>query len=261
MQPSLGVTTSGPIATITFDGDPFHMVEKSFPAELSAALGTIRTLPQIRALVLRGTGDRFSGGANIAVLQDLEDPNEARSWLSSQHAAIAELAEFGLPIVAAVHGLVPGAAMNIALAADFIVAAHTAVFRQSFIKIGLATDMGSLTLLARRVGHHRARQLSYTARPVDAEEALRIGLADQVVDLDQLVDTAAVLAGELSQLPTAAFAAIKAGYTDTQGSTLVDSLAIEQRLQLPVMATADFAAGTAAFLRGGDPQFADRPTP
>ncbi|UMB69539.1 enoyl-CoA hydratase/isomerase family protein [Mycobacterium paraterrae] len=252
---------TGPVATITFEGDPFHKVETTFPAELAAALSQIRAAPEVRAVILHGSGDRFSGGANIAVLPELEDPSRARSWLTSQHSAIAELAGFGLPVIAAVHGLIPGAAMNIALAADFIVAARDATFRQSFIKIGLATDMGSLTLLPRRVGHHRARQLSYTARPVGADEALSIGLADQVVDPDELMDAATALAHELSRLPLAAFAATKAAYTATQGLSLTESLDIEQRLQIPVMATADYTAGTTAFLTGVEAHFGDRPTP
>jgi 2-(1,2-epoxy-1,2-dihydrophenyl)acetyl-CoA isomerase len=202
----------------------------------------------LRAVVLTGTSKVFCAGADLGLAERLRQPAFGRWWLESHNRAMLALAQIPQPAIAAVNGAAAGAGFNLALACDFVVAADIATFVQAFVRIGLATDMGSLFLLPRRVGHQRARELMYSGRVLNAEEALAIGAVDEVVEVERLVSRAADWATELAGAPTVALSAIKRGLGRSEASSLADSLQIEAELQMDVFASRDFAQGTTAFL-------------
>jgi 2-(1,2-epoxy-1,2-dihydrophenyl)acetyl-CoA isomerase len=128
------------------------------------------------------------------------------------------------------------------------VAGENAVFSQSFGNIGLATDMGSLYLLPRRVGVHRAKELAMTGRPLNADEALQIGAADIVAPSAELDATARGVATMLAERSPLALAAMKRGFREAEGMTFRESLALEARLQMPQFASRDLQDAATAFL-------------
>ena len=147
---------------------------------------------EVRAVVLRGAGDRaFSAGVDLNEMKDLT-PLEAESFIRTLHAAARKLLTASLPIVAAVRGPCLGGALELALACDVRIAAEDAIFGLPEVKVGLPSVIEA-SLLPRTVGLGRARAMLLTGESIDAREALRIGLIDQLVsgaELDGTVSAA-----------------------------------------------------------------------
>jgi 2-(1,2-epoxy-1,2-dihydrophenyl)acetyl-CoA isomerase len=130
------------IGWIELTGERPFTIDEAFPEEFTAAIDAVEQ-GAARALVLAGSTAVFCAGANLKLGPKLREAAFGRAWLESQHDAIARLVECRLPTVAAVHGAAAGAGCNLAIACDHVVAAERAGFSQAFIRIGLATDMGS----------------------------------------------------------------------------------------------------------------------
>jgi len=256
---SVSALAAGEIGWIVMHAEKVHVLTESFPGDLEQAVAAVADDEAVRAVVLTGTSRVFCAGADISLAQRLRGPAFGRWWLSAHHDALESLAELPKPVVAAVNGAAAGAGFNLALACDVIVAAEPASFSQAFIRIGLATDMGSLHLLPRRVGFQRARELMYSGRTLDSAEALAIGAVDEVVAPEQLVAAALARAETLGAGPLQAFAAVKAGMAGSEHLGLRDSLALELELQMDVLASEDFAEGTTAFLEKRKPKYTGRP--
>jgi 2-(1,2-epoxy-1,2-dihydrophenyl)acetyl-CoA isomerase len=180
----LRIDREGAVAIVTLDRPAKrNALSDSLRAELACAVRAVADDASVRAVILTGAGGSFCSGGDLEELAALSAENDlallTRRRLAAMHRWILELAEMEKPVIAAVDGAAYGAGLSLALAADFIVASPRARFCAPFAKIGLVPDAGAMYLLPRRVGLARAKQLVFTARVVDAEEALRIGLADE----------------------------------------------------------------------------------
>ncbi len=153
------------------------------------------------------------------------------------------------------HGAAAGAGCNLAIACDHVLAVPVARFSQAFIRIGLATDMGSIFLLHRRTGPQAARELMLTGREVSGAEAMALRLADELCGEEDLWERARAVAAERAAMPLAAYAAVKRGLADGLGLPLRESLDLEMDLQLEVMGDPDFEEGTTAFLEKRPPRY------
>lgn len=248
---------AGDIGFVVLGGERAHVLTEDFPEQLIHALDAL-VAARVRAIVLAGTTKVFCAGADIKLADRLQEPEFGARWLTAQHEAVARLAELDVPTVSAVHAAAAGGGCNLAIACDFVIASTVSSFSQAFIRIGLATDMGSLYLLPRRVGFQRARALMLTGRTISAQEALGIGLIDELVEPGELVPRARQLAENLAAKPLRAYAAIKRGMATASELGLRESLAVEAELQRPVLRSRDFAEGTTAFLQKRPAAFSDR---
>jgi enoyl-CoA hydratase/carnithine racemase len=141
--------------------------------------------PEVRAIVLRGSGERaFSAGVDLHEMKDLA-PLEAESFIRTLHTAARKLLTAPLPVVAAVRGPCLGGALELALACDIRIAAEDAIFGLPEVRVGLPSVIEA-SLLPRTVGLGRARAMLLTGQSVEAEEALRIGLIDRLVSRAEL---------------------------------------------------------------------------
>ena len=208
--------------------------------------------PAVRAVVLTGAGEIFSAGGDIRSMSP--DPEVAQRRLGLMNDIARAMVTGGTPIVVAVEGGAFGGGLSLACAGDLVVAGRSARFAASFVKIGLVPDTGLFYLLPRRVGAGRARELMLTARAVTAEEGERIGLLDVVVDDGDAVDRALALAADLAAGSPATTAGVKQilAQTDQSLDAVLDS---EERVQVQLLAGADFAEGRAAFLERRSPAF------
>jgi 2-(1,2-epoxy-1,2-dihydrophenyl)acetyl-CoA isomerase len=250
---TVGARIEGEIGWILLGGERAFTLDQAFPAAFEGAIDAVEAAGA-RAVVLAGTTKVFCAGADLRLAPRLQEPEFAKHWLEIQHGAIRKLVECPLPTVAAVHGAAAGAGCNLALGCDHVVTATRAGFSQAFIRIGLATDMGSLYLLPRRVGHQTAKELMLSGRTVGGAEAVEIGLADEAVETDEVWERSRTIAAARAAGPLAAYAAVKRGL-DRGATDLCQSLDIEADLQLAVMAHPDFAEGSAAFLEKRPPRF------
>jgi enoyl-CoA hydratase/carnithine racemase len=179
-------------------------------AEFIAALEHVAADREVRAVVLTGNGKGFCSGGDVAGMeQRLKAPQGEvafNGWSRQQrvHHCAMLLHTMPKPTIAAVNGAAAGLGVDTALCCDFIVASTAATFAWSYIKRGLIPDGGGMYFLPRRVGLPRAKELIFSGRTVEAEEALQLGIADRIAKPEALLDEARTWARELSQgSPTA----------------------------------------------------------
>ena len=187
------------------------------------------------------------------------DPGELLDFTRMTGTVVQRMRECPLPIVAAVNGVAAGAGAVIALAADLRVLARSASFAFLFTRVGLAgADMGCAYLLPRVVGLGRATELLLFGDRVEAERAVEIGLAGEVVDDARLAERTKEMARRLADGPTLAYASTKMLLTRELDMGLGPSIELEAFTQALLMKTADHAEFYAAFKEGRHPKWTGR---
>ncbi|MGN6495952.1 MAG: enoyl-CoA hydratase/isomerase family protein [Tsuneonella sp.] len=163
-------------------------------AELRAHVADLAAASSVGCVVLRGAGRCFSAGHDLADIAQGEHP-PSRGWHSE---TLRMLEKLPLPVIAAVHGHCYTGALEVALAADFIIAAESARFGDTHAKFALTPVWGMSVRLPRRVGLATAKRLMFTAQTIDAAEAVRIGLAEYAVSDAEFDGEIARLAGQIA---------------------------------------------------------------
>lgn len=243
------------IAIVTLNRpDVRNAINDALRTELVAILERIGADEAVRAVVLTGKGKSFCAGGDISGMKERlkAPPGDVafNGWRrqGQTHKSIALLHGLPKPVIAAVNGAAAGLGCDMALACDFIVASENAQFTMSFVKRGLVSDGGGMYFLPRRIGLPRAKELIFTGRSVDAQEALAIGLADRVAPADTLVADAAAWARELSQGSRASIAFSKAILDRTFESAEEQVFALGREAQAICYTTAEHRASVEAFL-------------
>ena len=177
------------IATLSIDGRTgLNLLGPGVFHALSQQLDLCCQDETVRAVVLRGSGERaFSAGVDLHEMRDL-DPLQAETFIRTLHGAARRLLQAPLPVVAAIQGPCLGGALELALACDLRVAADDALFGLPEVRVGLPSVIEA-SLLPPTVGLGRARRLILTGETIDAAAALQMGLVDRVVSQEQLYDT------------------------------------------------------------------------
>ncbi|NOT02484.1 MAG: 2-(1,2-epoxy-1,2-dihydrophenyl)acetyl-CoA isomerase [Phycisphaerales bacterium] len=216
----------------------------------------------VRCLVIAAAGRAFCSGQDLdtvkARMADPLAPELGQHLRNLYNPLIATIRTMEKPVIAAVNGVAAGAGCSLALACDLRVAAASASFIEVFINVGLVPDSGSTFTLPRLVGMGRAMEMVFTGRKVDADEALRIGLVNQVVPDDDLPAATIKLATKLASLPTRGIGLTKRAFNRSWTVDLDDQLEYEACLQTTAGKTADHAEGVRAFLEKRKPQFTGR---
>lgn len=231
--------------------------------ELVSALTDAATDDSLRAIHLRGAGDHFCAGAdwvatNSAGGQRPRTGDLVRRIPHGAHRLIELIATIQLPVVCSVQGWAVGIGCNLALAADFAVAATDATFWEPFIDRGFTPDSGSTWLLPRLVGVARARRMLLLGEKVNAADAADWGLIHQVVDPTNLDAAADELLARLAGGPTIAIGLAKQALSFGQHATLGQSMMQElYNLELSCR-TSDFKEGLEAFRQRRTPKFDGR---
>ncbi len=194
------------IATLTLNRpDKRNAMSDDMRTEFIHALEHVTADKAIRALVLTGAGKGFCAGGDIAGMQRRMNAEAGEiafnGWHRQQrvHHTQALLHTMPKPVIAAVNGAASGLGADTALACDFIIASEWATFTWSYIHRGIIPDGGGMYFLPRRVGLPRAKELIFTGRKVDVDEALTLGIADRKTSADRLLADAQAWAAELSQ--------------------------------------------------------------
>lgn len=216
--------------------------------DLLATIEGIRDDDQVAGVVLTGAGDRaFAAGADINELAKLT-PVEAEILSGRGHALMDAIEGLGKPVVAAVNGYALGGGCELAMACTVRIASEHAVFGQPEVTLGLIPGYGGSQRLPRLVGKGRAMQMILSGKGIDAAEALRTGLVNEVVPGGELLARAeAVLASMTVNAPLAVRFAMQAVHRGLD-STQADGCALEASLFGLCAATEDRAEGTGAFL-------------
>ncbi|MCT9812825.1 enoyl-CoA hydratase-related protein [Acidovorax sp. Be4] len=179
-------------------------------AGLAQAIMEAKDDDSVRAVVITGSAGVFCAGGDLKSLAEAKRPIfKDRDRIRRLHTWFRELINLEKPVIAAVDGPAFGAGFNLALACDFVIATPRARFCAVFGRIGLVPDLGGFFLLPRIVGLQRAKDIVFSTREVDAQEALRLGIVLQVVEPEQLEQTAMAMAERYHSASTQALGIAK----------------------------------------------------
>ncbi|MCW2337334.1 enoyl-CoA hydratase [Sphingobium sp. B2D3A] len=209
-----------------------------------------------RCLVLTGSEKAFAAGADIKEMADKTGADMYRAEMFAQWTS--RIAATRKPWIAAVAGFALGGGCELAMMADFIIAADTAKFGQPEITLGVAPGMGGSQRLTRAVGKAKAMDLCLTGRRMDAEEAERAGLVARIVPADDLLDEALKAAEAVANMPPLAVMANKELVNLAFETTLTQGLVSERRIFQLLASTEDKAEGMAAFVEKRRPEWTGR---
>ena len=251
------------VATVTFSRpDKLNALTFDVYADLRDLLAELPHRGDARALVLTGEGRGFCSGGDVEeIIGELQSMSagELLDFTRMSGAVVKAMRECPLPVVAAVNGIAAGAGSVLALASDFRLLARSAELSFLFTRVGLAgADMGAAYLLPRLVGLGRATELLVLGEKVDAERALQIGLATEVVDDDELAGAAEALARRLADGPALAYATTKVLLSRELDLDLGGAIEIEALAQALLMKSDDFREFYAAWSEGRKPAWTGR---
>ncbi|MFD7407821.1 enoyl-CoA hydratase/isomerase family protein [Streptomyces sp. NPDC059866] len=211
-----------------------------------------------RALVLTGRGPTFCAGADLSLVDQAlaADPHTVlKPLVSGLHDSIKRLRDLPVPLVAAVEGPAVGAGLGLALTADLRVLGKGARLIPGYMGIGSSPDGGVSYFLTRMLGSARAASLLLRNRPVTADEAIALGLADSVAEQGSATEAAQQLAATLTGTPPLALLRVRELVDRATLLGLEEQLDLEQQRVTELWDTHDFTEGVRAFLERRKPEF------
>ena len=237
------------------------------PAITEALVARIREVNQdlsIRCVILTGVGEGFSSGGNVKDMKEKKGlfggtPAEIRRgyWHGIQQIPLV-MYELEVPSIAAVNGAAIGAGCDLSLMCDIRIAGRSAVFAESFMRVGLVSGDGGAWHLPRVVGLSKAYEMTFTGDFIRAEEAVRIGLASRWVEDADLMTEAMALAQRIAAHPSHSLRLTKRLLRDSQHVSLPIALELASSSQALVQHTHDQYEAVSAFLEKREPKFEDR---
>lgn len=223
--------------------------------ELSAEIDEISKKPAVRALILTGAGEKsFVAGADIKELQNLP-PIKAENFSLRGQAVFSKIENFSIPVIAAINGFALGGGLELAIACDIRIASTTSKFALPEVNLGVIPGYGGTQRLSRLIGCAKALELTLTGDMINAEEALHIGLVNDVVPPEELIAKAEEFAKKLSKKAPAAVRFIKELVKKSADAKLEDGLKFEAAKFAITFSTSDKNEGISAFMEKRTPSF------
>jgi enoyl-CoA hydratase/carnithine racemase len=244
------IETDEAVATLRLDRPPMNALNGQVQEEIAAAAAQLAADASIRAVVIYGGEKVFAAGADINEMAEAS-VSRITTDIGRLQAAFTEVAKIPKPVVAAITGYALGGGLELALCADFRVAGQSARLGQPEILLGIIPGGGGTQRLPRLIGPARAKDLVFTGRFVGADEALAMGLVDQVVPDAEAYDAARALVARYSRGPALALRAAKQAIDDGLGVDLATGLEIERLHFAGLFATEDQRTGMRTFLEDG----------
>ncbi len=213
---------------------------------------------RMRVLVLTGAGRAFCSGQDLGGGTPVDQLDLERILREEYEPMLRAIAECPVPVITAVNGAAAGAGANLALAADVVIAARSAVFLQAFTRIGLIPDAGGTYWLPRQVGFARAMGMALFAEKVTADEAAGMGMIWEAVEDDAFEAAWRARAGQLAKGPGVAYRAVKQAMRASLANGFDQQLSLEAQLQGECGRSRDFLEGVMAFLEKRPARFEGR---
>ena len=242
------------VGVITIDNPPVNALHPRVSDAILDCLVELERRPDVRCVVLSATGKHFVAGADLDYVASI-DRTEAERYALGVQAMQDRIGTIPQPVVAAINGTALGGGCELAMACDVRIAEERAVFGQPEVTLGLIPGAGGTQNLPRLVGQGRAKRMLFTGERIGADQALEIGLVDEVVEDGTALDAALALARRIAvNAPLAVTAAKRAVTLGMQMSNL-DAHRMEATLFAALADTQDLQEGIAAFFEKRTPQF------
>ena len=247
----------GPVATLTMNRpERMNSMTNRMVIETGRALVAAAEDPELRVLVLTGTGRSFCPGADLQGVAS-GSINEERLRPEDFRVPV-QLHNLPAVTIAAVNGACAGAGLGWALACDLRVAARSAKFNTAFLDVGVAGDMGGPWSLGHLVGRAKARELYFLPEKFDADEALRIGMVNRVADDDRFQDEVGLVVDRLRSAAPIALRTMKANFLDAERMDLAAFVGVETERHTRMFTTEDTREAFAAKVEKRAPRFVGR---
>lgn len=251
--------TENRVATITLNvPEKKNAMDVLMMNELEDVMAELKYNDDIGAIIIAGSGDSFCAGGDIKGMKEKKTSIEGRNLVRKLHEWLGVLFTIEKPVIASVNGPAIGAGFSMALAADLIVASELAVFGAPFKRVGLIPDAGCLYLLPRYVGLLKAKEIIFSGRLIEAEEARKLGLIHKVVSKDNLIKTTTGIAKELAEGPLPSLGMAKRIINLSFETGFFNLLDYEAFAQAIAFQTEDHEEGVKAFLEKREPKFCGR---
>jgi 2-(1,2-epoxy-1,2-dihydrophenyl)acetyl-CoA isomerase len=250
------------VATLTLNRpDRLNALSTPMMEGLLEALPRLAEDAAVGTIVLTGAGRGFCAGGDVKSMAEesaQRAPIEAVAHLRGRMEVSRLLHEIPKPTIAMVNGPAAGAGLSLALACDLRIAAQSARLVTAFANVGFSGDFGGSYFLSKLVGTGRARELYYTADPLNVADALSLGIVNRVVPDADLVATTMLLAHKLARGPRIALALMKKNFNAAENCTLAQLLDLEARHQIETGCTQDHKEAARAFVEKRTPIFVGR---
>jgi len=233
-----------------------NALNTSLGKQLTDALEDLEMAKEIKAVVITGEGKPFSAGGDVKEFHQQEDRRRYILEITSLlHRCIISIRKMPKPVIAAVNGVASGAGMSLVLACDLAIADEKARLNMAYIKIAASPDGGGSLTLARTLGLKKASELIFSGRMVNPQEALDLGLINEIAPSGKALERALELAQGLSEGPPLAIAASKVLINKAFFHDLEAHLETERRSIAHLGTTGDFQEGLDAFFQKRPPKF------
>ena len=256
----------GFVATLTINRPEMRNIlgEEGDGELFAAAAAKINADRELRCAILTGAGTAFSAGGNLKAMREKSgafagSPETIReSYKNNIHKIVRSLWNLEVPLIAAVNGPAIGLGNDVACLADIRIAADTAVFGATFLKIGLVPGDGGAWILPRIIGYARAAELLFSGETIDAATALQWGLVSRIVPPEVLMDKAQGLAAEICRQPPGVLRMTKRLMREALGANLETIMDMSAGFQALAHASEDHVEALAAFFEKREPGFKGR---
>ena len=256
MADELIVERKGAVQVLTLNrSEKLNALNPALLGALSEAFGAIEADAAVRAVLLTGTGRGFCVGADLTQNTGGGMRDLGASIEQMYNPLVRRIRALDRPVIAAVNGVAAGAGVNLALAADIVLAAEQASFIQAFVRIGLIPDAGGTWFLPHLLGDARARGLAMTGEPISAQQAADWGMIWRCLPDAGFAAAALAFAEAMAARPTQSLAAMKQAFNQAATNTLDAQLDLERDLQRRMGRTPDFIEGVRAFIEKRPAQF------
>ena len=258
MYENINIEFDAGIVTITLNRpEKLNALAGHMRRDLAEALEHAGSDPEVRVVVLTGAGRAFCTGADVRRMSELMERDEVEEFkrlLGAGRRVLTAMRQMLKPVVASVNGPAYGAGFNLALACDIRLAAESATFSQSFVKVGLHPDWGGSFFLPRAVPSNIACEMFFLGDAVDARRALELGLVNRVLADAELAGETRRLAERLRDAPHASIAAAKRAVYMSEQESLERMLQYETEAQLQCFRSREARERVRAFLERREPR-------
>ncbi|MFC4438642.1 MULTISPECIES: enoyl-CoA hydratase/isomerase family protein [Natrialbaceae] len=257
---NLTVEVDNGIATVTLDSAAGrNALTLEMADELVSVATTMGDDPAVRCIVLTHAGEFFGAGADLSQFAgDESDAPLLRELAGRAHEAIVHFHRTETPVLGGINGIAAGIGFSLALMPDLVVLGEDATLKFAYPGIGLTGDGGSTFFLPRLVGLRTAKEIVLRDEPITPEQAVAMGLANEVAPADEFDDRLGEVAADLAAGPTRALGTAARLLTDSYERSLESQLAAEADAIAEATRTEDYERGLEAFFGDGDPDFVGR---